>query len=245
MNVVDTSTASAIESPGWRDVHVRLCGPQQPELAESFERSWRLAHGERVERRPRGYRKALLAPGEEGIQFFDSGPGLRHTRAGRLFARLFRTTRRRLLISMAYFVPVGRVLKELLRARRRGVFIQVVVPGESDIPLVQRATRHLYARLLRRRFHIYERQRNMLHSKVTVVDDQWTVIGSANLEARGLWINLEFLAVIRSRELARVMSDIIRHEIEQSRRMHLRDYCQRSRWQRLLDRIAWSLRWWL
>ena len=119
------------------------------------------------------------------------------------------------------------------------------MPGASDIPLVQRATRHLYTRLLRRRFHIYERQRNMLHSKVTVADDQWTVIGSANLEARGLWMNLEFLAVIHSRALAKVMSGIIQHEIDQSHRMELREYCRRGRVQRLLDRLAWGLRWWL
>lgn len=245
MNVIDTSTAARIESPGWRDVHVRLTGPQQPEVAESFERAWRLARGEPIERRPPPYRKALLARGEESIQFFDSGPGLRHTRAGRLYARLIRAARRRLRISMAYFVPVGRVLRELLRAHRRGVFIQVVVPGESDIPLVHRATRFLCTRLLRRRFHIYERQRNMLHSKATVVDEQWSVVGSANLDARGLWINLEFLAVIHSRELARVMSEIIQHEIGLSRRIKLRDYSKRSWWQRLLDRLAWALRWWL
>src|SRR5262245_24787421 len=245
MNIVDTASAEPPESPGWRDVHVRLSGPQQRETALSFDRSWRLAHGKSIERRPPGYRKALLAAGEESIQFFDSGPGPRHTRAGRRFRRLFRAARRRLRISMAYFVPVGRVLKELLRAHRRGVFIQVVVPGQSDIPLVQRATSHLYTRLLRRRFHIYERQRQMLHSKVTVADDQWTVIGSANLEARGLWTNLEFLAVIHSREFARVMNTIIDHEIEYSHRMALRDYSQRGRWQRLLDRLAWGLRWWL
>jgi cardiolipin synthase len=85
----------------------------------------------------------------------------------------------------------------------------------------------------------------MLHSKVTVADDQWTVIGSANLEARGLWTNLEFLAVIHSPEFARVMNAIIDHEVEHSHRMQLRDYCQRGRWQRFLDRLAWELRWWL
>jgi cardiolipin synthase len=146
---------------------------------------------------------------------------------------------------MGYFVPVGRVLKELLRARRRGVFVQVVVPGQSDVPLAQRATRHLYSRLVRRHFHIYERQKNMLHSKVLVADDQWTTIGSANLEARGLWINLELMAVIHSRPLAEVINRIIDEELQYSERVRLRTWRARSRWQRLLDRLAWSLRWWL
>jgi cardiolipin synthase len=252
MNIVDQSGTASVHqaevlpiSAGWRDLHVRLTGPQQGEVAESFERSWRRAHGLPVRRRPRSYRRALLAAGGESIQFFDSGPGLKHTRAARLFGRLIRAAKRTLTFSMAYFLPVGSVLKELLRAHRRGVFIRVVVPGQSDVPVVERATRHLYTKLLRRRFHIYERQNSMLHSKVLIVDDQWTAVGSANLDARSLWLHLEFLAVIHSRNLARAMNDIVKHEIAHSQRITLRAYLQRGRWQRLLDRLAWSLRWWL
>jgi cardiolipin synthase len=252
MNLVDQSgihTYAEMEalpaSAGWRDVHVRLTGPQADEVAESFERSWRMAHGLPVPRRPRPYRQARLARGEESIQFFDSGPGGKNTRAARLFVRLIRGAKRTLTFAMAYFLPVGRVLRELIRAHKRGVFIRVVVPGESDVPIVQRATRHLYARLLRKRFHIYERQRSMLHSKVLVVDDEWCVLGSSNLDARSLWYHYEFLAVIRSRNLARALDEIVNDEIAQSHRITLRECLARSRWQRLLDRLAWSVRWWL
>ena len=252
MNVADVSNIRTVEqaehvpwSAGWRDVHVRLEGPQQGEVAESFERSWKRATGAPVGRRPRRYRQALLDSAEESIQFFDSGPGLRHTRGARVFVRLIRAARKTLTLSMAYFVPVGNVLRQLLRAHRRGIYIRTVVPGKSDVPIVQRATRYLYTRLLRRRFHVYERQVNMLHSKVMVIDDEWAVLGSSNLDARSLWINLEFLAVIHSRTLAQALNDIIRYEIEHSRRITRKNYLRQRWWQRLLDRIAWSLRWWL
>ncbi len=252
MNVVDVSSIRTVEeaehvpwSAGWRDVHVRLEGPQQGELAESFERSWKRATGQRVGRRPRRYRQALLDAGEESIQFFDSGPGRRNTRASRVFTQLLRAARSSVLLSMAYFVPVGRVLRELLRAHRRGAFVRAVVPGKSDVPVVQRATRHLYRRLLRRRFHVYERQVSMLHSKVMIVDGAWTVLGSSNLDARSLWINLEFVAVIHSRRLAATLGEVVRYEIAHSRRIRLRSYLRQPWWQRLLDRMAWWLRWWL
>ena len=252
MNVVDAGSAQAVRraehlpvSSGWRDVHVRLAGPKQAEVADSFDRSWRRAHGEPVPRRTRAYRKALLEQAGESIQFFDSGPGLGYTRAARLFARLIRAARRRLTLSMAYFLPVGGVLAALHQAPRNGVAVRVVVPGESDVPLVQRATRHLYTRLLRRRFRVYERQVNMLHSKVMVVDDAWTVVGSCNLDARSLYINLEFLAVIHSRALARVMNRIVRYEIAHSNRITLAGFRERNWWRRLVDRLAWALRWWL
>jgi cardiolipin synthase len=232
-------------STGWRDVHVRLSGPQQREIADSIDRSWRMVHGERVSRRPRAYRQGILETREEAIQFFDSGPGLRHSRASRIFTRLLRMARRRLTFSMAYFVPVGHVLRELLRAHRRGVFVQVVIPADGDVPMVQRATHFLYRKLLRRRFHLYERQLNMLHSKVLIVDGRWTVLGSANLDARSLRINREFMAVIHSRKLAKVMSETVQREIECSRRVRPTEYRQTRCWQRLLDRLAWWLRWWL
>ena len=103
-----------------------------------------------------------------------------------------------------------------------GVRVRVVVPGDSDVPIVQHASRHLYDRLLRRRFRIYERQVSMLHSKVMVVDDEWSVVGSCNLDARSLWINFEFTAVIRSRELAKVLTNIVEYEIARSRRITIR-----------------------
>lgn len=252
MNVVDATSARTVAaaeklptSAGWRDVHVRLTGPQQGEVAESFDRSWRRAHGEKITPRPPSYRKGSLVGGEESIQFFDSGPGRKHTRAARLFCRLIQGARRSITLSMAYFLPVGNVLRALLRAPRRGVRVRVVVPGQSDVPLVQCATRHLYTRLLRRRFRIFERQVNMLHSKVMVVDDAWVIVGSCNLDARSLWINFEFLAVIHSHNLARVVNDIVAFEIGHSQRVTLREYLKRPWWRVLLDRLAWVLRWWL
>lgn len=252
MNIVDASSRLTIEqadhlpiSAGWRDVHVRLKGPQQHELVESFDRSWRRAHRERIKSRPRAYRRAQLAVGEESIQFFDCGPGLKHTRAFRLFNRLIQIAQRKLTFSMAYFLPLGSVLRSLLRARKRGVLVRVVVPGSSDVPLVQRATEYLYSLLLRRRFHVYERQISMLHSKVMIVDDQWTMVGSCNLDARSLWINLEFLAVIHSPALAHILNEIVAYEMARSRRVTIREDRKKGWWRRLLNRMAWMLRWWL
>ena len=105
-------------------------------MAESFERSWRRAQHLPVPALPRSRRQVRLEDGVEAIQFFDCGPGRRHTRAARVFGAVVRQTRRTLMLSMAYFLPVGSVLRELLRAHERGVFIRVVVPGESHARMV-------------------------------------------------------------------------------------------------------------
>ena len=137
------------------------------------------------------------------------------------------------------------MLAALLRAPRRDVRVRVVSPGESDVPVVQCATRHLYNRLLRRRVRIYERQGHMLHSKVMVVDDEWSVVGSCNLDARSLYLNHEFVAVVRSPALAKLLNTIVDGEIAHSERIRYKEYRERSWWRRVVNRLAWLLRWWL
>ena len=263
MNLIDNTTpvparrvpgSSAVtaltQSRSWRDVHVRLVGPQQCELAESFDRSWRRAHGLDVRRRPPSYRRALVLktdpglPGES-IRFFDSGPGLKYSRAARVFYRLLYRARHTVVLSMAYFLPVGRVLHALLAARRRGVRIRIVTPREPDVPLIRRATSRLFSLLLKRGIRVYEREHQMLHAKVMVVDNTYTVVGSCNFDPRSLWINLEFLAVIRSPNLANMMAQICRDEIAQSRLLRPKDLLHTTFLDRVLNNLAWTVRWWL
>ena len=242
----NTATRDLADAGGWRDVHVRLVGPQASEVAESFDRSWQRAHHFPIERRPRAYRRVRLPrSGGDFIRFYDGGPGLAFTRAERVFTRLIGLARRRIVMSMAYFLPTRRVLRTILRTRRRGRRVTIIVPGESDVPLVQRATRFLYARLLKRKVEIFERQRSMLHSKAMVVDRKWTVVGSCNLDARSLEINLEFLAVIRSAAFATAVLQICDEELAASHPVTLEDCERHSFFQRILDRGAYLLRRWL
>ena len=78
-----------------------------------------------------------------------------------------------------------------------------------------------------------------------IVDDLHIVVGSANLDPRSFQTNLEFLAVIRSHRLAAILNRICQQEIAQSLRVTLAKCRAVTRWQRILNAFAWSLRWWL
>jgi cardiolipin synthase A/B len=252
MNIVDQSGIHTVDeakarhlpaSAGWRDVHLRLSGPKQSEVAEAFSGLWRRRGLGR--RRRRWPIRRMFAARHDGIYFFDCRPQIRHRRATRVLVPLLRRARRSVTVSMAYFIPQGSVLRELLRASRRGVRVRVIIPGKTDVPAVQWATRHFYDKLLRYGIRIYERKDQMLHSKVMVIDDDWSLIGSCNLDPRSLWYNLEFFAVFRSRAMAVTLRRICGFEMRNSRRVTLLDCIGRPWWQRWLDRLAWSMRRWL
>ena len=251
MNIVDQSQVRSVEeerrrnlpsSAGWRDVHVRMVGPRQRELVSAMEELWRYAEHKRLTIGRRWPLRQMARSGEDRFFFFDCRPMFRYRRGQRVFVRLIRRARRSITISMAYFIPFGRVLRELLRARRRGVRIRVIIPAESDVRAVQWATRHFYSRLLKYGIRIYERKDQMLHSKVMVIDEEWSVLGSCNLDPRSLRTNLEFVAVARSRPLAAALLGVCRHEIANSTRVTGAHCRNRTCWQRFVDRLAWSFR---
>jgi cardiolipin synthase A/B len=251
MNVVDQTGLETIKeararrlpaSAGWRDVHVRLQGPRQHDVADAFARLWQRLGRDGKPRWPRWNARAVLGSQNEGIWFFDSQPGWRFRNPTRVFVPLIKAAQREITVSMAYFLPVGRVLRALYKARRRGVRVRVIVPEESDVRLVRYAARHLYGRLLKRGIEIHERQEQMLHSKVMIVDRRWSVVGSCNFDPRSLWLNLEFLGVFHSTDVAEALEEICTFEMSKSRRVTLDDVARRRWWTRLLDRGAYALR---
>jgi cardiolipin synthase len=252
MNIVDQSRARAGGhemlpiSGGWRDIHVRFSGPRQNEIAASIDRSWR-----RAVRRPlkggwpRVDRNKTMRLEEGAILFIDSGFQSARRHAIRIFQQLIMGAEQRVLISMAYFLPPRRLMRALRLARKRGVRVDVVIPCESDVKLVQWATNHMLIRLLKMGIHVHERQARMLHSKVLVTDDRTVVIGSCNMDPRSLWTNLEFLAVIASQPLAATVTELCETEMEYSRKATIEAYRARRWWQRVRDRIAYAMRRWL
>lgn len=81
----------------------------------------------------------------------------------------------------SYFIP-SRALKRMLKkAQKRGVNVTLILSGVSDIPLVRRATHYFYSDLLKSGIQIIEWNASILHAKLAIIDQEWTTIGSYNM----------------------------------------------------------------
>ena len=117
-----------------------------------------------------------------------------------------RAAKKRIVIANAYFFPGYRVIKELKRAARRGVDVRLILQGEPDMPFVKTAASMLYHYLLRAGVRIYEYCERPLHGKVAVMDDEWSTVGSSNLDPMSLSFNLESNVIIRDRAFNATLS---------------------------------------
>jgi cardiolipin synthase len=118
-----------------------------------------------------------------------------------------RLARRRVVIANAYFFPGYRLLKDLRRAARRGVQVDLIVQGEPDMAIVRFAASMLYAHLLRAGVRVHEYCKRPFHGKVAVVDDEWATVGSSNLDPLSLALNLEANVVVRDSGFAQQLRE--------------------------------------
>ena len=119
-----------------------------------------------------------------------------------------------------YFVPNFRLRRALRRVARRGGNVEIILAGQSDVPIAQRAARALYGSLLRAGVKIYEYQPQILHAKLAVVDDA-VFAGSANLDIRSFGINYEVMVRVDDPQLATEAREIFAadrsHSVEVTR----------------------------
>ncbi|OSZ71481.1 cardiolipin synthase ClsB [Hydrogenophaga sp. IBVHS1] len=127
---------------------------------------------------------------------------LHRTDIERHYRAAIRSAQKRILIANAYFFPGYRLLRDLRRAAKRGVQVDLVMQGQPDMVWVMRATELLYRHLIRAGVRVHQYTERPLHAKVAVVDDRWATVGSSNLDPTSLSLNLEANVVVRDEAFA-------------------------------------------
>ncbi|WP_312934153.1 cardiolipin synthase ClsB [Pseudomonas sp.] len=118
-----------------------------------------------------------------------------------------RMARQRIVIANAYFFPGYRLLRELRNAARRGVEVTLILQGQPDMRWVRALSRLLYNYLLRDNVRIFEYCQRPLHGKVALIDEEWSTVGSSNLDPLSLSLNLEANLLIRDRAFNQQLHD--------------------------------------
>ena len=139
-------------------------------------------------------------------------------------------------------MPDARVLWSLRSAARRGVEVGLITPSVSDVPLALHAGRSTYGRLLRSGVEIREYQRQVLHQKSIVVDGEWSILGSANMDIRSFRINHEVSLDVLGRNLGEQIEDAYREDREHSVPVTLEAWSRRPLLTKIHQRFCGFLR---
>jgi cardiolipin synthase A/B len=211
----------------WRDTMVRFEGPVARLMEGAFQENYVESLGPVT--------PIVDPPPQIPAEPLDSAMVLRSSPTGgsndlkRLYLLSIAAARRTLDICSPYFLTDESTEWALGEARRRGVRIRVLVEGDlTDAKPVKYAGRDAYQRLLDQGIEIYEYQPTMMHVKTTVVDDTWSMVGSANFDNRSLELNDEMNVAASDRSLAARLTQDFEQDLRAARKLDPATWRQRS-----------------
>jgi cardiolipin synthase len=233
-----------MEEKVWRDTGVRVQGDEVKKILQAFFGAWKKSRFQSVPPPPANFEsKRSRQRVAHSLLRLNTSAQWRFLLLQDLKRRL-RSTKSRILITNAYFLPRQAVLRHLRKASRRGTYVALCLPGKSDVPPVQWASRSLFYRLMKDGVQIFEYQPSILHAKTMVIDD-WATVGSNNLNHRSLHHDLEIEAVIEDslcvQKLVAQFDDDVRH----SRKLTFEDLGKMGLMEKILARLTYWFRYWL
>jgi cardiolipin synthase A/B len=228
--------------PRWRDTMVQVQGDAVRAIQGTFLENWLEASGQILDG-PDYFPETASHGGSSTALVIASTPSSGgSTRSRVLFQTLIAAARTSIYITTPYFLPDHSMRDELVRARKRGVTVKILVPGKHDDHTLTRSSgRSAYGDLLKSGAGIWEYEASMIHAKITIVDGTWSVVGSTNLDNRSFGINDEVNVAVLNPEVAARLARDFNEDISKAKSITLQQWKERSPWERMLESVGWVL----
>lgn len=230
---------AAADDPGsWQDLAVVLNGPIVDQAVQWFDAlsRWMDTPRPSFSQLRRLVRKGIAGTG--AVRWLAGGPTPRLNPWASELRRTV-TAGRDLAMSMAYFSPNTGTMRRIARVVRRGGTATLILPSRSDNAATVGAARLAYGYLLKRGVRIWEFERSLLHNKLCVIDDV-VMIGSANVDMRSLFINMELMLRVEDAAFAAQCRALIERQKCDASEVTLSGHRLRANW---WTRLRWTLAW--
>jgi cardiolipin synthase len=222
--------------PPWRDTMVRIEGPVVAACQAVFAENWLECRGDILAGdewfpplEPHGATDALVV--KNSLSFAGS-------RA--LLQALIEGAAREIRLTTPYFIPDPSFVSSLIERARSGVAVIILLPGSHmDHRWVRLGSRRLFRPLLDAGVRIFEYQPAMIHQKLVIIDQLWTVAGTTNLDMLSFEYLDEINIAVRDEAFAREAR--IRHDADLARSVELSRSWHRPVWETGLAWAVWTL----
>ena len=210
LNIADENVMATHPKDPVQDTHFRLDGPVVCQLVEAFVQDWSFATDEDLDGDP--WFPTLLGDGQPGhasARVIDSGPDEDIEKIEFAILQAIACARSSVAVMTPYFLPDERMMTALSMAAMRGVEVDVVVPEISDHTFVDWASRGNIGPVIEDGVRIWRCPPPFRHSKIMVVDGEWSLLGSCNWDMRSFRLNFELCVEVYDRTLAAALSKVM------------------------------------
>ncbi|MCT7351121.1 phospholipase D-like domain-containing protein [Streptomyces sp. 15-116A] len=233
VGIAEEWCGDARDETEWRDTHVEVRGPAVDGIAAAFAQNWAECHDDLFDEHDRftGHRPQ----GDAIVQVVRGSASFGWQDMQTLLRVMIESAQVRFRLATAYFSPDAFFIQLLCAAARRGVRVEILLPGpHTDKRVCQLAGQHFYEDLLACGVVIHQYQPTMMHAKVVTVDGAAALIGSTNFNRRSLDHDEEVMLAVLAEEFTATLdshfdADIARSERISGQRWKGRPLVQRIR----------------
>lgn len=222
------------------DTHFKFHGPMVRQLLAVFMHDWEFTTREAlnlddwcVSPMPPAPQPRVRA---RGIR---SGPDRNIFSTHQMLQGAFAMAQRHIRIQSPYFLPDQVLIGALGTAARRGVRVDILIPGNNNLKLVQYAMLGQLELIINSGCRVWRTSGSFDHSKLLTIDDSWSYVGSSNLDPRSLRLNFEMDVEIHDEELARQIGALIDSKRESAQEITSQALAAQSFVKRLRNRLIW------
>ena len=236
VGIADEWEGDARNPDEWRDTHIALRGPLTSALAAAFLDNWYEA-GEWSRATPAG--DARESRGDISAMVLRSSTSIAWNDIATALRCMIANADSHICITTAYFNPDATLVELLLHAHRRGVKVQLLLPGEhTDSRLSQLAGQPALEPLLQEGVNVWLYQKTMLHAKIMTVDGHLSCVGSANFNHRSLMKDEECCLIIDDVSIAAELDRDFQHDCDGALKVDPASWTTRGAGLRLQEYLA-------
>jgi cardiolipin synthase len=189
-----------------RDMHFRYEGPVVGQLLSVFAHDWDFTTNESLAGNPWFNHAGHQPAGPSAVRCVPSGPDRSIMSTHNVLLGAMTVAQRHIRIQSPYFLPDQQLIGALSTAARRGIRVDIVIPGKNNLRLVDYAMTAQLDQVIRGGCQVWRTTGPFDHSKLLTVDDAWSYTGSSNLDPRSLRLNFELDTEIYDRDVAQQIS---------------------------------------
>ena len=190
-----------------QDVHFHCTGPIAWQLQMAFLMDWSFVTGTLSQPLTHDAPCDIEAAGSALCRVFMDGPGRSYETIHDLFCAMLSTARDSARVMTPYFLPTPELASALTSAVSRGVQVDIILPAQNNHRLVAWAMHHQLPELVRKGVNLFWQPPPFTHTKLMLIDETYTLMGSANLDPRSLNLNFELVMEVIDPLLAANLSD--------------------------------------
>ncbi|UYQ94373.1 cardiolipin synthase [Chitinophaga horti] len=222
----------------WRDTHLMIKGHAVHSLQFIFMSDWNFCAEANLPITHQFF-PDCAQPGDSLVQIASSGPDSNRSAIMLSYLAAINQAERAVYITTPYFIPNDSIFDALRQAALSGKDVRLLLPGDkTDSRLVAMASESYFEDLLSCGVRIFRYQKGFVHAKTMVVDENLSVVGTANMDIRSFDFNFEVNAFVYSREVNHELTQSFLFDQVNSVEVELQAWLLRSKWRKVFEALV-------